>query len=209
MELLKMSKGIIKFLNIKYKVYIDAECFDIIKIKEICNLYNIKSSDQDSITLSEITITSPEFKKVSPKELKKNHSEILKSPEFIKKYSFFIKMLYACLKMGVELFNIDNNIIILKNNYQLIKSLELKKKQLITHHLLLLKTQSKNITHKIDSEYEDYFQKYIVKIKIIDTLMGHIHTLIKSEVVVKTDNLLTLILPYFYNYTNFIEVYNE
>mgnify|MGYP005847801399 CR=1 FL=1 len=204
-----MSIRIIKIIEKKYFEYFDDKCLDIIQIKNICNLYKIKSLSSDSISLDKLTISSPNFKKIKlNKSAKKNQLNILKSPEFTKKYSFFIRILYACLKIDIDLFDINNDIITLKNNYHLIKSLESKKKQLISEHLTILKYQYKNISQKIDTDYVNYFENYIVKIKIIDKIMTSINKLIQNDVLDKTDNLLSLILPYFYTYTKFIEEYN-
>nr|AEX62967.1 hypothetical protein mv_R763 [Moumouvirus Monve] len=110
----------------KYSSYKSNECFDIMQIKNICNLYKVKNQSNESVRLSEINLSSPEFKSFDPK-INKNHLETLKSTEFSKKYSFFIRAIYACLKIGVELFNTGDEFVTLKNNYQLIKSLETKK----------------------------------------------------------------------------------
>lgn len=209
MELSRMSTGIVKIIDKQYPEYLDDECLDIIQIKNICNLYKIKPGTQNSITLSEINFSSPEFKKIkNSKDSKKNQADILKSQEFIKKYTFFIRIIYAGLKIDVGLFDINNSTATLKNNYQLIKALELKKKKLIEEHLLILKNQYKNISQKIPPEYETYSNSYIMKIKIIDNIVGSVDKLIKSGIFEKTDNLLTLILPYFYTYTEYIEEYN-
>ena len=216
MELSRMSMGIIKIINKSYNEYIDEECLDIIQIKNICNLYKVNpvaqnksgTNTQNSVTLSEINFSSPEFKKVSNVKNKKKQADILKSNEFIKKYSFFIRILYACLKIEIDIFDINNNIVTLKNNFQLLKAIEVRKKRLIADHIAVLKNQYKNISQKIDTDYENYCNNNLTKIKIIDKIMGSINKLIKSGILDKTDNFLTLILPYFYTYTEFIEEYN-
>lgn len=208
MELSRMSMGIIKIINKQYSQYSDDECLDIIQIKNICNLYKNKPNSGASVTLSEINFTSPEFKKVNSKIGKKNQADVLKSDEFLKKYAFFIRILYACLKIDIVLFDVNDNIVTLKNNYQLLRALESKKKQLIAEHLAILKNQYKNISEKIGQDYETYCENYFMKIKIIDKILGYINKLIKFSIFEKTDNLLTLILPYFYTYTEFIEEYN-
>lgn len=210
MELSRMSSGIIKMINLKYNKIIDDDCLDIMQIKNICSLIKTKQtiSTNKSISLSEINICSPDFKKMNTKINKKKQNDILKSTEFTKKYSFFIRILYSCLKIEIEIFNTDNNIITLKNNYQLIKSLELHKKYLINEHTSILKSQYKNITHPIDSQYENYCKGFITKIKIIDKVMLYINRLVDNDIFGKTDNLLSLILPYFYTYTEFIEEYS-
>ncbi len=208
----RISIGIKKIISKQYSKYIDDECIDLMHIVNICDLYKIKSDSKNaSITLSEINFSSPEFEKLSiikKNKKKKNQTDLLKSIEFTKKYRFFIRIMYACLKINVEMFDINDGILTLKNNYQLIKSLEFKKKQLISSHLEILKLQCKNITDMVGNDYEIFFSKYITKIKIIDLIMKHIYKLLDGNVFDKTDNLLTLILPYFYTYTEFIEEYN-
>ena len=208
MEISRMSMGIIKIINRKYSEYIN-DYLDIKHIKNICELYKFKQNTNNSIGLSEINFSTPDFKKsTNDKKNKNNQAEILKSHEFIKKYAFFIRIIYACLKIDVNIFDIKNNIITLKNNYLLIKALELKKKELLVEHINTLKNQYRNISQKISIDYESYYENYLMKIKIIDKISGSIGRLIKLGVFEKTDNLLTLILPYFYTYSEYIEEYN-
>nr|AEX62968.1 hypothetical protein mv_R764 [Moumouvirus Monve] len=47
-----------------------------------------------------------------------------------------------------------------------------------------------------------------MNIRIIDKIMSSINKLMDSEVLEKTDTLLSLILPYFFTYTEYIEEYN-
>ena len=88
MELARMATGIIKIIDKEYDQHVDDECLDIIQIKNICNLYKTKNNSVNSISLSEISFSSPEFKKVANKIDKKNQAGVLKSEEFVKKYSF-------------------------------------------------------------------------------------------------------------------------
>ncbi|QGR53820.1 hypothetical protein [Moumouvirus maliensis] len=207
MELTRMSNGIIKIMSKKYSLYKSNECFDIMQIKNICNLYKAKNQSNESVRLSEINLSSPEFKSFDPK-INKNNLEILKSTEFSKKHSFFIRVIYACLKIGVELFNDGDEFVTLKNNYQLIKSLENKKKQIINEHITILKTQYKLADQKVSQNYDIFLKQYTMNIRIIDKIMSSVNKLIDSSVVDKTDTLLSLILPYFFTYTEYIEEYN-
>ena len=47
--------------------------------------------------------------------------------------------------------------------------METKKKQFIAEHLTILKTQYKNISQKINTDYEDYLHNYILKIKELES----------------------------------------
>lgn len=182
MDITSMSSEIIKMINKQYIRYIDQDCLDLIQIKNICNLYNENKN--------------------------KKQAEILKSEEFTKKYSCFIRIIHACLKISIDIFDINDNILTLKNNYQLLKTLEQKKKKILQDHIIMLRNQYKNIWENVSKDYEIYNNNFLVKIKIIDKLFNQINKLIDGEIFSKTDNLLSLILPYFYTYTEYIEVYN-
>ena len=228
-----MTNGIMMILNEHYDSDSNADCIDLIQMKNICQLYKNKSN-LSSISLSDIQFSSPEFKK--PKTNKKGNTDVLKTPEFQKKYLFFIKVIFCCLKVGVEIFEISQPIqstikesssnsvspksgsktnkkrtkepfLTMKNNYQLVKAILSKKKELITEHIEVLKLQQKNISTYIDKSYEAYMQEFLFKIQILDKVARYIDTIVKNDVLDKTDNLFALVLPYFYVYQEYIEEY--
>jgi hypothetical protein len=209
MELSRMSVLITKMIDIEYRQYNDNdnECLDIIQLKNICNLYKTKGSSTNSISLHSIVFSSPEFQKIN-KTSQKKQIDILKTPEFQKKYSFFIRVIFCCLKISITIFDIKDNVITMKNNYQLIKALELGKKKLIEQHMNILKQQHKHISQKINPDYDEYFHDYLIKVKLIDKISSSITKLIDTNILTKTDNLFSLVLPYFYKYDEFIEEYN-
>jgi hypothetical protein len=209
MEIRNIAPNIVKILKEKYKILVRDECMDLSQIINICTMYKTKTTDTE-LSLCDIQFSSsPEFVKVNPKtHKKKNHEEILQSTEFKQKYDFFIRIIFSCLKMDIEIFDMADNFATLKNNYKLIKSMEHRKKKLIEGHFLILKEQYRNITKKLDIEYETYVSEYILKIKIIDKMIGSVNRLIQTEVFEKTDNLFSLVIPYFYNYVRIIEEYN-
>lgn len=204
MELSRMAIGIIKMIDKKFPECVNEEYLDLIQIKNICNLYKNKTLDQNSITLSEINLSSPQFKKTKTNS---KEFELLKTEEFKKKYAFFIRIIYSCLKMDVDIFDI-NNVVTLKNNYHLLKAIENCKKKFIRSHMEILKEQYRNIDKKIDEDYHNFFQDYMVKIKILDKIICSINKLISTGIFEKMDNIFSLILPYFYKYTEYIEEYN-
>ena len=216
MEINRVSSKIVKILNKQYDKFIKNECIDVVQIKNICNLYNNNNNnnnkihdDSNNLSLSEINFSSPEFTKYNGNRSNKNHLDVLRTREFIKKYSFFIKVIYACLKLQINMFNnVDDTIITLKNNYQILKSLESKKKQLISQHIEILNNQKQNLTKKISEAYDYYLSDYMIKIKIIDKIYVLLHALIDNNVLENKDNMLSLILPYFYVYPEYIEEYN-
>lgn len=207
-----MCDQIIKNISHKcsiFESFNSSECIDIKQIIDICKLYNSKSSATSSIHLSEIQLNTPDFKKIKSKDnrSRKKDSSILKSSEFIKKYDFFIRALYSCLVLNVEVFDVCTDSFSLKNNYQLIKALETTKKSLINEHMTILKTLHKQ-NPSITPHYEAYNKNYITSLKIIDKLIQNINSLINKKFIEKTDTLLSLIIPYFYIQTEFIEEYN-
>ncbi|MEM3063071.1 MAG: hypothetical protein QW303_05985 [Nitrososphaerota archaeon] len=210
----------------KFTKFQQSECLDIIQIKNICSLYKKKTDDEKSVSLGEVDFSSPEkidsvdsgaslssndlFKsKLNIRQSnKKKEDNILRSKEFVKKYNFIIKVLYVCLKIDVDIFDIGDNMVTIKNNYRLIKSLANKKRKLIMEHINVLKDHYQNVEKQIDVEYEKYHDSYLSKIRLVDKVIGYINKLVDFGVLKRTDNLLTLILPYFYNYANYIEEYN-
>lgn len=202
MEVVKMANNINKILDKKYfKSY--NTCIDFIQLKNICSIYK-NSADNNSVSLKDIDLKSPDFKKCKTKTKNQN---IMESEDFKKKYSFFIRIFYSCLKTNVEIFDLKDNILILKNNYILLKSINNAKKKIISEHINELKRYQKSIKKTIDEEYSNYVQNFIMKIKILEKITIFINKLIDNSIINKNDNLFTLILPYFYKHEKFIEVY--
>lgn len=221
MEIASMAAGIIDIINTEYADY--ADCIDITKIKELCNMCE-SDDDIQTLSLNDIELSSPAFKKdvqksrkqssrkgASSKSARKSkRTPVPESKEFFKKYGFFIKMVYSCLKLEVEIFELhsEDNIMIMKNNYHLIKTLEKTKCKFLIQHMAILKTQYKRISEPIDDEYQSYVRGYLVKMRILDRVIRNMRRLVESETLDKRDNLLTLLLPYFYKKMDFIEEYS-
>ncbi len=204
-----MISEITHIIDEKYSKYNEKECLDIVQIKNFCGLYkskNIPNSSNNKMTLSDIDFSSPGIDKI-----KKNNSKTrqniskLNTIEFQKIYSLFIKLLYSCLKLNVDIFNEksdnDNIFCTIKNNYQLMKSIDSCKKKFIGEHIDILKNQYKNMSTSDINSYENYIKEYLLKLQIFGRLTGWIN------IFEKNDNLFSLILPYFYTYTEYIEEY--
>lgn len=206
MELTNMANNIIKMVNLKFEKDVIKDCIDILQLINVCNLYKDNNGSNTSVSLNDIDFSSPKFKKM----INKKSGNILESAEFKKKYIFLIKIIYTCLKMNINIFDINDSTLTFKNNYCLIKSIEIQKKNIILDHINELKVQHRRASHKIDLlEYETYNSDYIIKIKILDKIIESIQKIIKANVLNITDNLFALILPYFYIYTKYIEEYNK
>jgi hypothetical protein len=209
MKLSNMICEILSIINRKYSKYKKEECFDITQIKTFCKLHKQKNLDNvandSTVSLTDINFSSPDIKKIKPCTKSKQSSFNINTPEFMRVYSLFIKILYSCLILEVDIFHEDdsgddNNFVTLKNNYQLIRSINICKKKYIGDHIDVLNKQKKNAVINIIS-YEKYVNEYLCKIKILDKLCRWI------SIFEKNDNLFSLILPYFYTYTEYIEEY--
>lgn len=199
MNLPSMISDIIQTVNQKYGD--ENECFDITQIKIFCKLCKTKNTTKSAIPLSDITFSTPDAKKINYKENKQTLEKI-NTPEFQRVYCLFIKILYSCFKLEVEIFDVNkDNFATIKNNYQLIKSIELCKKKYILEHIEILKSNQKKLSSTDLLVYEDYVAEYLVKMKILNKLIGWI------SILEKNNNLFSLILPYFYKYTQYIEEY--
>jgi hypothetical protein len=203
MEISRMTIGIIKYLNNNY----DVDSLDVKQIIDLCSIYKISDSHKKGtdIMTDDLYMSSPNFKK-STKTDKKTKLKI-DTDEFKKKYAFFIKIIYSCLRLNIQLFNETDDGDILKNNYQLLKSLEKKKKDMITDHMNILKSHCHKLQEDIDDNYSEYVENYIKRMKIIQNIMNTINKLLTRKIMEKTDNLLNLLLPYFYSYNRYIESY--
>jgi hypothetical protein len=204
MNLSLMISEIIRIIDLKYNF--DEECLDICQIKRFCKLYkskNTQNNPRTNVSSLDITFSSPDAtKKIKSKKNKRSSELNINTPEFQKVYGLFIKILYACLKLEVEIFDTDSNdLVTIKNNYQLIKSIEMSKKKYTSDHIEFLKAIQKKAPTTDLRPYENYVAEYIAKMKILNKLVGRINTFGKN------DNLFSLILPYFYTYTEYIEEY--
>ena len=213
MSITVKSKKIINIINTKYEKYIDddEEYCDLKYIKDMCKIYHEKKTEKkekntDEIELDDILFSSLKIK--NQREKFKSNKDAIKSEEFKKKYYFFINIIYTCLRMEVEIFNFTKDIATLKNNYELVKSLEKKKKELITDHTNTLKSQLKNIADKISDDYYEYVNIYVVKLKLIEKMLECIRKCLFAETLTKNDNLLALLLPYFFQKIKIIEEYS-
>jgi len=203
-----IANNIVMLIKKKFDTNIIAECLDINQLISICTLYKNHRNDDVSISLRDIDFSSPEFDKKSGKKMSSN---ILETSEFKKKYTYFIKFIYSCIKLDVDIFNINpDRTLTFKNNYHLVKSIELRKKNIILDHIETLKSHHRNASHKINQQYyAEYVPNYFIKIKILDKMLEGIRKMIKNNIMNNTDNLFELILPYFYTYRQYIEEYNK
>lgn len=204
MDILNMSKNILGRLETKYGKQTVDNSYDTIQLKKLYNLHRENNDYCHTISIDEIEITTPEFK---PYIESKSKSDILNIPEFVQKYHFITKIIYSCLYLNVEIFDGIKDRIVLKNNREIIHSLQLAKKDIITRIVKVLRYKYKHVEQLFDTEYTEFYHKSVSQIKLIDNIIKHIRTVIGTGVIRDTDNLITLVVPYFYRYLKFIEEY--
>lgn len=210
-NVVSMARDIIKIIDEEYEEYLDEDCIDILQIKNICSLYlsGKEKKKKIKIRLDDIELSSPNF----DRSVKNNNKRILESEEFKKKYSFFIKIILGCLKMDVVIFEEEKtkkqSFVIIKNNYQLVKSIMKRKQKLIDEHIEILKEQRKTPSVFIDETYSDYCDNFIIRMKLLDSLAAHLDRIIQRDILERQDNLLSLIIPYFHISEEYIEEYGK
>lgn len=210
-----MTRSILKLLNDKYEEYNTDDCLDMIQLCNLCNLYQTKETTKNSqkkretyssISLTDMTFSSPSFQK--DKRRSKN-LDVLKTQEFQKRYIWLIRMIYVCLKIDVDILNESEDTATIKTNYQLLKTFETKKKQLLREHIEIMKKHLGKINNPVyEAEYEEYYSSFRVNIKILDKITADLNKVIDANILDKTDTIMSLILPYFYTYAEYIEEYN-
>lgn len=200
----RLTFKIIDILNEKFPKKDNLECDDVKRIYDICNLYKIDFINSNNST-SEIDLNVNEIEcNIS----RINSSEFINTNEFITKYNFFVRIIYFSLKLDIEIFSIKENIIILKNNYNFIKYLNIRKKKILTNHIKYLEKVSSNNDKTIPDNFVEYQNDKINSIVIINKIINAINNLNKKNILKSNDNLLVLILPYFYSKEEVIEEYN-
>lgn len=208
MALSNMTTKIIEMIDEKYPTDSKKECIDIKQVKDLCKIYIEKNSKKtaESVGMEDIEFSSVEMSKIS-KGIDLTKDKKLGSLEFKKIYALFIKLTYTCLIFDIDIFDKtekkNNTYYINKNNYQLIKSIEAKKKELITEHISILQKKYKSVSKNTDDSesYKEYVDGFIVKINLLSRMIKRIN------IFEKNDNLCSMILPYFYIYTDYIEEY--
>lgn len=197
MKITKMASSIVTILERDH----DMESLDVKHIVDFCLLYE----DADKPTKrrrrdaegspEEMAFSSPHFEQITRKTPKRNIS--IDSEEFEKKYSFFTKIIYACLRLDVKMFQETTSGEILKNNYQMIKAIEARKKQLVGEHMEILKTHYRNPCEEVGEEYVFYLTSYTKKIKILQDVRSAIQKLADRSILSMNDCMISLLVPYF------------
>lgn len=213
----RMAADIIKILDTKYPSDSDKtdDYIDVKQIKDMCkkitantNSSSKTESDIDSLSLGDLKFETPDFVKQSKTKSKTSTTEPnpLTTETFRKKYDYFIQIIYTALKLDIEIF--DPQTVTLKNNYHILKSITRKKRKYIQVHFAKLKLQYKNPNAKIAEDYYTFLENYGKRLKILENLLKSIKDIIDNSILDTMDNLLQLVIPYFYKNIKYIEEYN-
>lgn len=198
-----ISNDIMTILKSKYRKYIKLNCTDIIRIIDICKL-NTSESNVKKINLSEIILESPNLTDV---QVEKQIKNIRKNKSFLKYSDVVLRAIHVCLKLDVEIFEITDDDVLLKNNHRLISSIDNRKKVLIAEHIKQLQTYSKN-SKLVMTNYMSYNNKFICEINLLEQVKKNIENIVSRKICKNSDTVLTLVLPFFYIYQEYIEVYS-
>lgn len=201
MNVSQYSSSICRNLLQNYPNYL--HCIDLKQVIEICQLFEPQPSNESP----EISIDSPSFNGNVVQS--SSIEELSKCQDFVTKYQYLIKILYAIVKLDVPLFDIGNDILIIKNNHKLLRSIEGVKKKVIKEQIKLLHSQYKSASKKLDEDYDVKHNEFVTTIRSLDRIRYTIEKLITMKVFTNGDNLLSFILPYFYVYTNILEVFGN
>ena len=195
---------------------------DIMRIKNICELFSgnknhSSPSDANDQNYHDIFIDSPYFE-----SYQENNIDYLKSEEFLNKYTFFIKVIYFCLKLNINIFSEtsnknydkkakqnsnDDRTVIIVSNFNLLKAINLSKRKLISDHIKLLNSHAKLCSKDYTESYVAYVQDYTKKMLTIEKIKRGINSIIDSKIATNSDNLISMLLPYFRAKESFIEEY--
>jgi hypothetical protein len=193
-----MAFSIINILNTKYTKYVGCDNIDVEHLVNICSLY--KNKDNTPATI--IKVPMPTFTKDI--EIAGTQREILESDEFTKKYSYFVNIIYACLVTDVDIFEENATGVTMKNIYKIRRSIKIEYKKNVQE---MSRTTMKLLQDLQVEDYLDIVNGFTNKITVMNNMLTSLNKIITVGNYSNSDNLFVLILPYFYKYTEYIEIY--
>jgi hypothetical protein len=215
MDIPQMGQYIVQHLN---EVFTKNQMtsIDLVNIKTLCELFkpdiDVPGNDFSGNLSNLSSMSSPNFSKQKEnsgsQSLKQKH-KFLTSEDFLVKYGTFIKIIYAALRLGLSIFSIDNDIVILQNNMALVASINNHKKKLVNEHVNTLKNLHTQIG-KIGQSYEEYLdfnKKFLTEMKVLDRIHNWILLYVEFSAYHMSDNLIEPVLVYFYKKIKIIEKY--
>lgn len=170
----------------------------------LINLFDITKNESLPELSSEVDINSPIMAE------NKTKTEILKSDNFIKRYSVFLKIIFSALLMNVEIFKIYRDNQVFLNLYDMKNSFLKRKKKILQDIITYVDDNSKILKSLLDIKHTDYqniFAIALTQMKVIDKVISIINKLIDNNLLKETESIISLVMPFFYKYQDFIETY--
>lgn len=139
-----------------------------------------------------------------------DNDDILKSTNFMKRYHVFLKIIFSALLINVSLFKIYRDTEVFMNLYDM-KNCFLKKKKTVLQDLTSqIDSNTKTLNTLLEFKYTEYqkiFSITTTQIKVIDKVVSIIDKLVEKKILKENESVITLIMPFFYKYQNYIETY--
>ena len=187
--------------SIKKKIlemYPGSNSTDVKHLLMLCDLFKNQNASNTIVEIDDIDFSSPNFDATV---------DSISSKKFNQKYSFFIKIIYACLQLDIKIFLVTQTSTTMYNNHNLLKKLSHEKQQMLALHINVLENQKNDIAESYIAEYAKYSKTFIDKMNILEKIVVNINKLLRYNYFNKNDNMLSLLLPYFYC-KPYIEEYN-
>lgn len=182
------------------RAYENVDSVDVKNMIKICDILPESNISQDS---PDILIDSPQFNSTVKRYCKTD--ELLQCPDFLRKYNYVVSLVYAILKLKVPLFEEIGKNVIIKSNREVIKAIEAAKKAQIKSHIMILHTEFNGVKSSFSPGYEKYSNEFIKTVRQLDRVKATMEKLMSQGVWTDGDNVMSLVLPYFYKYLNILE----
>jgi hypothetical protein len=189
---------------------VNNDCIDWCNIKFLITLYD---SNNDNDVFDDIFDISSDLGSLSTgidPDLNKK-AKIIKDKKFKLKYTVFLKILYCVIILEVSFYKKTNDCSIARTLGDLKNSFLKKKKNSVTKMIEEFKENSstlKKLNNVKYDQYTNFANCHISIIKIIDKVISIIDKLINHNIIKESDTVLDLLMPYFYDYHNYIEIYS-
>lgn len=195
---------VINHIKQNYGKYIKNKCYDVMGLLEICCIYIesekiLKKVKLRELSYNDLQMSSPNFTNMKKRKRSNNIKNVINNDEFEKRHKLLIKILLCCFVLDIEIFNIDNDIAVLKNTHHLIKTIHKKKEQKFNELIELASSYKKKPHIKVSEDYYELTSELHESIRICDRLLYILNELTKNMIIKPVDSISMLIIPYFYN----------
>ena len=176
----------------------DTEATDIKRMINFCQLYPSNQISQSTSSDAEYLLESPTFQK---------DRGGIRSSEFQNRYNYVIKIVYTMMRLDVPFYRVSGHSTVFCTMYQLDQNISDYKREIVAEHIKVLREQARHAEEDDYTQYCQYNKMYLHALKIAERIRHLIRKALESGVLNKTDNLLTLLIPYFRKKEQYIEEY--